>query len=118
MRASRAITPIVSLIPKISHDFGDCVACPQLIGKDFAAIGADPGNVVAGHSPQILIHACLADQESTGTAPVEAAAAPAANTVLQQSPIYFPGFPSAGAHLHLRRFHNNSIESAEMLPIE
>jgi hypothetical protein len=35
------------------------------------AIGALPGNAVAGHAPQVLMHAILADVEAAATAPAE-----------------------------------------------
>jgi hypothetical protein len=36
-----------------------------------AAIGALPGDMVAGHAPDIFLHACLADGEPAAAAPTE-----------------------------------------------
>jgi len=36
------------------------------------AVRALPGDGVAGHAPDVLIHACLADIEATSTVPAEA----------------------------------------------
>ena len=43
------------------------IAKPVLI----AAVGALPGNAVAGHTPQILVHAILADTEAAAAMPAE-----------------------------------------------
>ena len=45
--------------------------------------------MVAGHPPEIFIHAGLADLESAGTAPAETMISSAAHTVLLQ---YFSAF--------------------------
>jgi len=66
-----------------------------------SAVGADPRDIIAGHSPQVFIHAGLADQESAGTVPVKAAAFTAAGTILLQPSIRFFRFPSARAHRNL-----------------
>jgi len=36
----------------------------RLEGKYSAAVGAGPGDVVAGHAPEVIVHAFLADVES------------------------------------------------------
>ena len=36
-----------------------------------AAVRALPGNIVAAHSPDILVHALLTDAEAAATAPAE-----------------------------------------------
>ena len=46
---------------------------PLLIAESIlsAAVGALPGDAVAGHAPQILIHAILADAEAAAAPPAE-----------------------------------------------
>jgi len=65
---------------------------PRLKGEDFAAIRANPGNVVARHSPEVLLHAGLTDPESARATPAEAAAPVAADTILLQSFFRLPVF--------------------------
>ena len=80
-----------------------------LKGKNFAAIGADPGNVVTGHSPEVFLHTKLADPEPAGTGPAESIIPSAAYTILFQSFHRIPVLYPAGTHIpgqfhsHVRR---------------
>jgi hypothetical protein len=53
---------------------------PLLIAEAvlIAAVGTLPGNAVAGHAPQILVHAVLADTEAAAALPAEDERLPAA----------------------------------------
>jgi hypothetical protein len=55
---------------------------PRLKGQDLAAIRTNPGDVVARHPPEILLHAFLTYLESTGTTPAVPATFFAADTIL------------------------------------
>ena len=57
--------------------------------KNLAAIRAYPGNVVAGHPPEIFVHAGLADLEPAGTAPAKTIILSAAHAILFRA---FSGF--------------------------
>jgi len=58
--------------------------------KDLAAIRANPGDVIAGHPPEIFIHAGLADLESARTAPAETIYLSAANAILCRQRFFVP----------------------------
>jgi hypothetical protein len=47
-----------------------------------SAIGAIPGDMVAGHPPDVFMHAALADGEAAATTPTEGEEAAAAVTLL------------------------------------
>jgi len=46
-----------------------------------AAVGTLPGDAIAGHAPQVLVHALLADAESATALPAEHEALSAALTL-------------------------------------
>jgi hypothetical protein len=52
--------------------------------------------VVAGHSPEVLLHADLTDLEAAGTAPTETTVTPAADAILHHLQFLFLKLQSAG----------------------
>lgn len=57
-----------------------------------AAVGALPGDTVAGHAPQVLVHAILADAEAAAAPPAEHERLPAALALLRG--FAAPSFPA------------------------
>jgi hypothetical protein len=87
---------------------------PRLKREDFAAVRANPGDVVARHSPEVLLHTCLTDPKSAGTIPAETAALFAADTILFRSFSRIHLFPSAARHPQAAsEFSQVSIGSAD-----
>ena len=78
--------------------------------EDLAAVRADPGNVVAGHAPEIFIHADLADPEAAGTAPAETEFSSAADTILCCQNSFISLVYSAGTHLEIVSSQRSKVE--------
>ena len=55
--------------------------------------------MVAGHAPEVLIHARLADSKTTGAVPVKSFVVTTANAALFELLIRSSDFPSAGVHI-------------------
>jgi hypothetical protein len=67
-----------------------------------AAIGTLPGDAVAGHAPDILIHAGLADAEAAAAAPAEGLRPAAAMTGIF-TPQTAAGRTGGGSNRHTRK---------------
>lgn len=65
------------------------------------AIGALPGDPVAGHAPDIFMHAGLADAESTSALPAKREFLPAAVALLERfaAPASFSNWTGGLAHM-------------------